>query len=50
MAAEQDKQEKTVRVMVYMPDSQRRRLKAKLALLGLSVSEWVRSQIDILTK
>lgn len=33
------------RVVVYMPEGQHRRLKSKLALLGMSVSEWVRREI-----
>lgn len=33
------------RVVVYLPDDQHRRLKSRLALLGISVSEWARREI-----
>lgn len=34
------------RVVVYIEEQQYRKLKSKLALLGLSVSAWVREKID----
>jgi len=34
------------RVVVYMPETQHRLLKSKLARLGLTVSEWLRKEVD----
>ena len=39
--------EKMVKVAVYIPEKSHRRLKSRLALMGQSVSEWVRGKIKI---
>lgn len=44
MAEDQTKTEQK-RVVVYIPDQDHRQLRSKLALKGLSVSEWVRTAV-----
>lgn len=38
---------KTRKVVVYIPEEHHKRLKSRLALLGQSVSEWVRDKIKV---
>ena len=38
---------KNVKVAIYIPEQDHRRLKSRLALMGQSVSEWVRGKIKI---
>lgn len=40
------KQDNIIRVTVYISEPAHRKLKSKLALENLNVSEWVRQQID----
>lgn len=43
----ENKKPKNIKVVVYIPEGDHKRLRSRLALLGMNLSEWVREKIKL---